>query len=134
MRYILYPLAIVIVLICSLNSCAPSIISPLPPNGLVASPDSLHLTGIPDTLSTSASLLCGCSFKLAVVPASGDTNRIHMLPLEKLDSLFSSHHLDFFGVAGTPSGKYAANFSLSTYDYNTQANFYDTVHVFLSVP
>lgn len=134
MRHTLYPLAVAIALIVSLNSCAPSLNDPGVPNALLASPDSLHLRALSDTASSSIALRCGCTYQLAVVPASGDTTRILCRPAERLDSMLSAHTLRFYGATGTPTGSYSASFALSHFEGTGQGYLRDTIHVFLTMP
>src|ERR1035437_2555974 len=71
--YTLYPLAIGILLIASLNACAPTVNDPGTPNALVATPDTVRLAGLAASGSVSLHLNCGCPFIFDSVRSTGDT-------------------------------------------------------------
>ncbi len=134
MRYTLYPLAIGLLLIASLNSCAPSVNDTTTPNALVATPDTVTLAGLAASGAVSLRLNCGCTFIFDSVVTTGDTAAILVTPKEGYKDSVTTHTITFSGKPGTATGPHNATYTFYTYDADTHGDFWTTVHVFLTVP
>jgi hypothetical protein len=133
--YTLYPLAILLGLLLSINSCAPSLDDPGVPNALLASPDTVSLNGLTDTKNISLRQRCGCPFTLdSAYAVSGDTDRIVMSFVELQMDTVSTHNVSFAAKPGTATGSYSAAYMFKVYSYSARAFLPAPVTVKLVVP